>query len=342
MINTFFKPPNTPSFDEEIRKGVLYFVALGVGLWIVSYIQMSFYMWAGENQAKVCLLHYHATHLLQRIREMFVRNVLRQEVAWFDKTETGELTSRLIGDIAIIQEGLSEKNGFAVQYFVTFLSGFVIAFTKGWKLALVLTAVIPVMGGAAAFMAKLLADGSSKGQDAYAGAGAIAQEVLSSIRTVTAFNGQQREIERYNKKLAEAEKAGVKKALISGVGIGTVLFLMFSCYALAFWYSLFSLLLNQTHLPRYGSKLVEQKEMDGGTVLNVFFAIIIGAFSLGNAGPNLTGIGNAQGAAYKVYAIIDKASQIDALSDKGETLEEFASDITFENIDFRKYSRSFL
>ncbi len=77
--------------------------------------------------------------------------------------------------------------------------------------------------------------------------------------------------------------------------------------------------------------------MEGGTVLNVFFAIIIGAFSLGNAGPNLSGIGNAQGAAHKVYAILDKQSEIDALSEQGEKLGEFASDITFTNIDFRGF-----
>jgi ABC-type multidrug transport system fused ATPase/permease subunit len=44
----------------------------------------------------------------------------------------------------------------------TFFAGFAIAYTKGWKLALVLTAVIPVLGGAGAFLAKMLASGSSE------------------------------------------------------------------------------------------------------------------------------------------------------------------------------------
>ena len=41
-------------------------------------------------------------------------------------------------------------------------------------------------------MAKL----SSEGLKEYASAGAIAEEVLSSIRTVVAFGGQQKEIEK--------------------------------------------------------------------------------------------------------------------------------------------------
>ena len=37
---------------------------------------------------------------------------------------------------------------------------------------------------------------SSEGLKEYASAGAIAEEVLSSIRTVVAFGGQQKEVER--------------------------------------------------------------------------------------------------------------------------------------------------
>ena len=41
---------------------------------------------------------------------------------------------------------------------------------------------------------------------------------------------------RYNGNLDEARQFGVKKALISGLGMGLVFFLMFCIYALAFWY----------------------------------------------------------------------------------------------------------
>ena len=40
---------------------------------------------------------------------------------------------------------------------------------------------------------------TNKELDAYAKAGAVAEEVISSIRTVAAFNGQEKEIKRYKK-----------------------------------------------------------------------------------------------------------------------------------------------
>lgn len=42
----------------------------------------------------------------------------------------------------------------------------------------------------------MLASFTNKEQTAYAKAGAVAEEVLSAIRTVLAFSGQSREIER--------------------------------------------------------------------------------------------------------------------------------------------------
>lgn len=42
-------------------------------------------------------------------------------------------------------------------------------------------------------------------------ASAIAEEVLSSIRTVFAFNGQNIEVKRYSKPLAKARKIEIKK-----------------------------------------------------------------------------------------------------------------------------------
>ena len=44
---------------------------------------------------------------------------------------------------------------------------------------------------------QLVADMSSKELAAYAKAGAIAEEVLSSVRTVVSFGGQKKECERY-------------------------------------------------------------------------------------------------------------------------------------------------
>jgi ATP-binding cassette, subfamily B (MDR/TAP), member 1 len=45
------------------------------------------------------------------IREKYFEAILRQNVAWFDSVSTGDLTNRLTADMALIQEGMSDKVG---------------------------------------------------------------------------------------------------------------------------------------------------------------------------------------------------------------------------------------
>ena len=272
------------------------------------------YCWtvAGERQAK-------------KIRELYFRSVVSQDVGWYDKNATGDLTNRLTADINIIQEGISDKVGLIIQFCSTFVSGFVIGFYRGWKLAIVLTGCLPFLAGAIYYLATTLGDGSAKSQEAYAGAADIAQQVLSSIRTVYAFGGEEKEKKRYAQQLDVAEKQGLKNQLVNGSGLGVVQFFILNTYALAFW---------------YGNILVMNNTMTTGKVVGVLFAIVIGAFSLGNASPHIASVGNALGAAKKVFEIIERVSPIDPLSEKGETPSSVKGKVTFENIGFHYPTRS--
>lgn len=82
--------------------------------------------------------------------------------------------------------------------------------------------------------------------------------------------------------------------------------------------------------------------MLGGDVLNVFFAIIIGAFSLGNVGPALGTVSSARGAASKVFEIIDLKSKIDPLDDTGIFPGMVIGSIEFKNIDFRSFKKTII
>jgi hypothetical protein len=67
---------------------------------------------------------------------------------------------------------------------------------------------------------------------AYGRAGAIAEEVFSSIRTVLSYNGQAREENRYEKYLGEARINGIKKGAVGGFTMGLVWCLIYFAYAL--------------------------------------------------------------------------------------------------------------
>uniref|UniRef100_A0A8C6NY05 ATP-binding cassette, sub-family B (MDR/TAP), member 4 n=1 Tax=Nothobranchius furzeri TaxID=105023 RepID=A0A8C6NY05_NOTFU len=206
------------------------------------------------------------------------------------------LCLRIIGcvctcsDVYKIQEGIGDKVGMLIQSFSSFVAAFVIGFTQGWKLTLVILAVSPALGISAALFSKVLASFTTKEQSAYAKAGAVAEEVLSAIRTVYAFSGQNKEIDRYHKNLEDAKRMGIKKAISANIAMGFTFMMIYLSYALAFW---------------YGSTLILGGEYTIGKVLTVFFVVIIGVFAMGQTSPNVQTFASARGAAYKVYHIID-------------------------------------
>lgn len=77
---------------------------------------------------------------------------------------------------------------------------------------------------------------AKKELDAYGSAGSIAEEVLSALRTVVAFGGQQKESARYEEKLIFARDNNIKRSMLGGIGFGLLWFFIYGSYALAFWY----------------------------------------------------------------------------------------------------------
>ncbi|XP_052474921.1 ATP-dependent translocase ABCB1-like isoform X2 [Carassius gibelio] len=299
--------------EEKMTNHAYYFAAIGAAVLILGTFQVMLFLLTAVKQTK-------------RIREKYFHAILHQQMSWFDTNQIGELNIRLTNDINTINDGLGDKICVFVQYFCTFIAGLIIGFIYGWKLTLVILAVSPLLAGTAAVWSKILATLTSKELTAYAKAGAVAEEILVAIRTVVAFNGQKKAVEKYEKNLVEARNFGIKKAITTNVSMGLTQFIIFGTYALAFW---------------YGTKLSvdEPENYSIGRVIIVFFSVLIGTFSLGQGAPNLESIATARGAAYDVYRTIDMPRPIDSSSKEGHKPDHVKGDIEFKNIHFSYPSR---
>uniref|UniRef100_A0A8C8K4I4 Bile salt export pump n=1 Tax=Oncorhynchus tshawytscha TaxID=74940 RepID=A0A8C8K4I4_ONCTS len=287
-----------------------YYVGIGLGVLIVSYFQIALWVSAAARQ-------------IQRIRKTYFRKVMRMEIGWFDCNSVGELNTRISDDINKINNAIADQVSIFIERISTFIFGFMVGFIGGWKLTLVVIAVSPLIGLAAGLMA--VARLTGRELQAYAKAGSVADEVLSSIRTVAAFGGEDKEVERYDKNLIEAQNWGVKKGTIIGVFQGYLWCIIFLCYALAFW---------------YGSKLViETKELSPGTLIQVFFGVLMAAMNLGQASPCLEAFASGRAAAKTIFDTIDREPEIDCFSEKGHKLDKVTGDIEFHNVTFNYPSR---
>ena len=73
-------------------------------------------------------------------------HVLRVPMSYFGKVGTGDVTSRIVGDAAQLQQGFATLLGPAVQQPVMGLAAFAVALWLDWRLTLFVIAFAPVMG----------------------------------------------------------------------------------------------------------------------------------------------------------------------------------------------------
>ncbi|KAL6081798.1 hypothetical protein STEG23_030119, partial [Scotinomys teguina] len=266
--------------NEDIIMLTLYYVGIGAATLVFGYIQISFWVITAARQTT-------------RIRKQFFHSILAQDISWFDGNDICELNTRMAGDINKICDGIGDKIALLFQNTSGFSIGLVMSLMKSWKLSLVALATSPVIMVSSAVCSRMVISLTSKELEAYSKAGAVAEEVLSSIRTVTAFGAQEKEIQRYTHNLKDAKDAGVKKAVISKLSLGAVYFFMNGAYGLAFWYGI-SLIFSGE--PGYTI----------GTILAVFFSVIHSSYCIGSAAPHLETFTVARGAAFNIFQVIDK------------------------------------
>lgn len=170
-------------FQESAMHRVYQSIIIGVILFFSASIQVQCFLVVCEN-------------MIGRIRKAFFKAVMRQNIGWYDENQTGALASKLFDDLERIREGTGDKVALAIQFTSQFFGGFVVAFTHDWRLTLIMMSLSPLLIICGAFIAQLMAKSSIIEAEKYAKAGAIAEESISSIRTVFAFNGQETEIKR--------------------------------------------------------------------------------------------------------------------------------------------------
>ncbi|CAF3552027.1 unnamed protein product [Rotaria sp. Silwood1] len=299
-------------FLGNIRQQSIWLTIMGCATIVVGYFQVSLWSVACERQTR-------------RLRETLFRSILNKEIAYFDTHKTGQLSTRLTEDVSKVHDGIGDKVGSALQFIAAFFAGLILGLIRGWKLTLVILSVSPLLFGSAYIFTRITATMTSQELKAYAKAGAIAEEVFSSIRTVFAYNGATYELKRYEKHLRSAKLSGIRKGGLNGMLMGGIFCLIFCTYALGFW---------------YGAKLVRDEGFSIGGILIVFFSIITAVFSLGQAAPHLQSVAQARGAAFTLWNIIDTPSTITINHPDSVTKKKLIGDIKFTNVHFSYPSRS--
>ncbi|KAK5208744.1 hypothetical protein LTR41_005973 [Exophiala xenobiotica] len=300
------------AFKNQVDSFVLWFIYLFVGKFVVTYISTA-------------AITTSAIRTTRNLRRAFLECTLRQEVWHFDKQSNGAIATQVTTNGNRIQSGIAEKLVFTIQALSMFFAAFVVALTAQWKLALITMSVIPGIFLVTGICIAIDAVQESRITRIYSRAAVLAEEVLSSVRTVHAFYAQEKMVQKYDLFLQQAHKEGNKKSPNYGVLFSFQYFCIYSAIALSFW---------------QGFRMYQSGEVSNvGNVFTVVLSVTIAATSISSLAPQIQSFTNAASSAAELFTIIDKPTLLDPLDPTGKQPATCHGQIEVQNLAFAYPSR---
>ncbi|KAF7839879.1 putative multidrug resistance protein [Senna tora] len=262
------------------------------------------------------------------MRTAYLKSVLRQEVGFFDNQTDSSITFQVISTISsdaqTIHDTLAEKAPSCLVHLSSFFSSFTVALILSWRLAVSAFPFSIIMIMPAIISGKSMKELGLEMKNAYGVAGSIAEQAISSIRTVYSYVGEKQTLERFGSSLEKSMKLGIRMGLTKGVVIGSF-GLIYTTWAFQTW---------------VGSILVTRKGENGGNVFCAEICIIWGGLSLMSALPNLAFMAEATSAASRISDMINRVPSINSENGKGKIINGVVrGEITFKDVNFTYPSR---
>ncbi|AQK44047.1 ABC transporter B family member 19 [Zea mays] len=307
MIEVFYYR-NPSKMESKTREYV--FIYIGTGLYaVVAYlVQHYFFSIMGEN-------------LTTRVRRMMLAVILRNDVGWFDQEENNSnlVAARLSTDAADVKSAIAERISVILQNMTSLLVSFVVGFIIEWRVALLILVTFPLL-----VLANFAQQLSMKGfagdtAKAHAKTSMIAGEGVSNIRTVAAFNAQDKILSLFCSELRVPQMHSLRRSQISGALFGLSQLSLYASEALILW---------------FGAHLVRTHVSTFSKVIKVFVVLVITANSVAETVSLAPEIVRGGESIRSVFSVLNSRTRIDPDDPDAEQVESVRGEIDFRHVDF--------
>ncbi|XP_052197564.1 ABC transporter B family member 15-like [Diospyros lotus] len=303
---------DTDSFSHNINKNAAVMCYVACAQWVACFLEGYCWTRTAERQAS-------------RMRARYLKAVLRQDVGYFDLhvTSTAEVITSVSSDSLVIQDVISEKVPVFLSNLSAFVGAYIAAFLMLWRLAIVGFPFVVLLVIPGFMYGRALMGIARKMKQEYNKAATVAEQSISSIRTVFSFVGENKTLNEYSLALEGTVKLGVRQGLAKGLAIGS------NGIVFAIW----------SFMSFYGSKMVIYHGSRGGTVFAVGAAVAIGGLSLGSGLSNLKYFSEASASGERIMEVIKRVPKIDSDNTEGQILETVSGEVEFKHVEFAYPSR---
>ncbi|ORY59940.1 P-loop containing nucleoside triphosphate hydrolase protein [Pseudomassariella vexata] len=296
---------------SKLDKYTLYYVYLAIAIFVVIYVSTVEFYYSGKR-------------IIRALRNAYLKAILRQNMAYFDTHSPGEISTRIMSDMNLVQEGITSKASIALTAFATFATAFVINFIMYWKTALVLSptfvamVVIGSFGGAYVVKQhKIVMAQSSQ-------ASSLAEEAIASMRLVSAFGIQEHIAGKYSSCLTSARRPGIRSQNAIAGMIACSNAVPSLVYALTFWAS---------------SIFFVRGEVSVAALTTTALVVVIGAFVIVRIDPAAQALSSTVSSAEISLEEIARRSTQDPFASSGDCSATVKGDVEFRGVSLIYPSR---
>ncbi|XP_062348990.1 mitochondrial potassium channel ATP-binding subunit [Cinclus cinclus] len=219
---------HVPTYLREVRRPALRLLAIYCLQGLLTFGYIALLARVGERVAG-------------NMRKALFSALLRQEVAFFDATRTGQLVTRLTADIQEFKSSfklaisqVSPALFWGLRSGTQTVGCFVSLYLLSPKLTGLLLVALPVLVGAGAFIGAFLRSLSRQAQEQVAKATVVADEALGNVRTVRAFAMEEQQARLFCAEVDHAEHLseqlglgiaafqGLSNLALNGIVLGTI------------------------------------------------------------------------------------------------------------------------
>jgi subfamily B ATP-binding cassette protein MsbA len=272
------------------------------------------------NYTQVYLLTMTSERIIAELRRDLFAHLIRLSPGFFTEQRTGELTSRLSADTAVLQAVISYNLSEFARQTLFLVGGVVLLTITHPKLAATTLAVVPIVIGAAFFFGRMLRRASTGVQDRIAEATGTAEEAFSQIRTVQSFTRESEETRRYTAHMAHVIAAAMDRAKIRAMFFGILTFCAFGAVVAVLW---------------QGGRLVLEGALTAGALVSFMLYALYVAGAVGSLGSLFGVYQEAIGAARRTFDLLSTRSTIADPVDPVALKKPVRGEVELRDVTFR-------
>ncbi|MBI1405533.1 MAG: ATP-binding cassette domain-containing protein [Caulobacter sp.] len=253
------------------------------------------------------------------VRKALYRHILTLDPAFFLKTRTGEVLSRMTTDITLIETLVGSSASIALRNLFSLIGATILLAHVSLTLTLFVMLLAPVVIAPMFIFGRRVRKLSTEAQDRFADAVAYAGESLDALETVQAFGRERYAGDRFGEAVELAFGRSMARVKARATMTLLVMALIFGGVTIVLW---------------VGARSVLAGEMTGGTLLQFVFLSVMAASSVGMLGEVWGDVQKASGAMQRISELLASKPNIAAPALPVVLPEPARGEVVFDDVTF--------